>query len=295
MKINFNSWVHLSDWSFFQNSVMLPRKCNKGDDICHDHDFYEIVCIENGSIPHAINNQQLDLKAGDILFVRPHDKHLYLREPDNTCTHYDVLYKPTFFEETCEFLDKNFLTYYHQPVLPIKAHVSQEKIKDIIKRLKSYDAIPLNEKERKTITAKFILIEFMDYFWSEFSPSLQYEKKESNSQDWLDAFLALLSNPKLFHSSLNEIISSLNYNSSYISRAFKKRMNMTITEYFNDQKLLYAASALTYTTLPIIDIAMDSGFISVSHFNKLFKQKYNCTPTQFRANAQTKTLHIKTK
>lgn len=280
MKKNYNSWVHLSHWSFFNEDIIFPRKCNKGDNVYHNHDFFEIVCVTSGTIKHIVNDIEQNLITGDILFIRPEDKHLYLREQNNTCVHYDVLCQAKLFENVCKFINDDFLAYYKQPLIPPKAHVSPEKMSEIKKKLVAYNK--LNSPEQKQLTSKFILMNLLEFFTFSFK---EESKKESN--DWLDILLQELSVPKNFERTISDLLSNIPYNSNYICRAFKKRMGITITEYFNDQKLLYAASNLSFTNLPIINIALESGFDSISYFNKIFKQKFNCTPSTFRKNNQS--------
>ena len=70
--------------------------------------------------------------------------------------------------------------------------------------------------------------------------------------------------------------------SASVSTSEPLHMNMTLTDYLNDQRLTLAAHALTYTNHSILTICTDIGFSSVSYFNKIFKAKYACTPLAFR-------------
>ena len=41
----------------------------------HGHDFYEILYLEKGSFIHNINNENIIINAGELLFISPQDKH----------------------------------------------------------------------------------------------------------------------------------------------------------------------------------------------------------------------------
>lgn len=58
--------------------------------------------------------------------------------------------------------------------------------------------------------------------------------------------------------------------------------------FLNSYRLSYVKSVLSATDnarLPILTIAMDAGFASLSSFNRVFKQTEGMTPTTFRADA----------
>src|SRR6185503_14265349 len=53
-------------------------------------------------------------------------------------------------------------------------------------------------------------------------------------------------------------------------------------EYAQTQRLLLAKRLLTDTDLPVIDVAMASGFASLRRFNALFRERYRMTPRDLR-------------
>ncbi len=68
----------------------------------------------------------------------------------------------------------------------------------------------------------------------------------------------------------------------YLSRIFKKIFGMNFFEYLNNIRLNSAVLDLVNTNDSVIRISFDNGFPNVAAFTKVFKEKYNMTPQQYR-------------
>jgi AraC-like DNA-binding protein len=69
---------------------------------------------------------------------------------------------------------------------------------------------------------------------------------------------------------------------SAFKRDFELYFNDTPANYLKQQKLLKATELLASTDFSVSEICYQAGFSDTSHFTKLFKQKYNSTPTAYR-------------
>ena len=61
---------------------------------------------------------------------------------------------------------------------------------------------------------------------------------------------------------------------------------MTPLNYLQSYRLQMAADRLVHSGQQITAIAVDCGFASLSYFGKVFRQKFGCTPAQFRSKWQ---------
>ncbi len=62
---------------------------------------------------------------------------------------------------------------------------------------------------------------------------------------------------------------------------------MTPVAYAQTQRLLLAKRLLTDTRMPVLDVAMASGFASLRRFNHLFRTRYRLAPTALRQRASS--------
>ncbi len=68
----------------------------------------------------------------------------------------------------------------------------------------------------------------------------------------------------------------------HLSKLFKDNLGMTIKSYISQIRAKEVKQALLDSDLPLIDIAIMCGFPSVKSMNKVFKDLYHTTPSQFR-------------
>lgn len=81
---------------------------------------------------------------------------------------------------------------------------------------------------------------------------------------------------------LPELASLVGMSSSAFSRFFKLHTGRNISEYIIDLRLGYAARMLVDTAKSISEIGFDCGFNNLSNFNRIFKKKKGCSPSEFR-------------
>lgn len=81
---------------------------------------------------------------------------------------------------------------------------------------------------------------------------------------------------------IKELADYLNLSESYLSRLFKKEMDVSLSDYIIDLKIDKAANMLKFSDYSIAEIAEYFGFASQSHFIKTFEKKMGDTPSKYR-------------
>ncbi|NLL72364.1 MAG: AraC family transcriptional regulator [Clostridiales bacterium] len=82
--------------------------------------------------------------------------------------------------------------------------------------------------------------------------------------------------------SLETIANVAGFSKYHFSRLFKQFTDMSFYDYLNQRRVKEAEKLLLNPTLSITEVAMGSGFSSISTFNRVFKSFKECTPTEFR-------------
>ena len=101
--------IHLPDiWTTAQ-IPFASITTNTIDNILHDHPFFEIFYIVDGSLRHTLNGVTETLTTGDVYFLNPEDAHLFLREKGNTTAHRDIVIRKEFFKNVCDLFSRLFI------------------------------------------------------------------------------------------------------------------------------------------------------------------------------------------
>ena len=82
--------------------------------------------------------------------------------------------------------------------------------------------------------------------------------------------------------SLDKMAKALNVSTFYFCKMFKKATGLTFTDYVARTRIERAKSLLLDPNVRISDAAYDSGFASITHFNRIFKRVVGQSPTVYR-------------
>lgn len=259
---------HLNNYFVDATSSMYSHVVSPASDCSayHDHDFYEICLILQGTVTHIINGQTQTLSAKDVVFLRPKDQHCLLSTKDDAL-YRDILFEKTFFEHTCSFLSEDLIKYYNQTTLPLKLSLSTDKLLYLDEKANDFLKIPIYNTKEKDLIAKFILSELLSIYYS---LSQKVQTQNFAYPPIINEIISMMHMPQLFKEGLGEILRRTNYNKSYLCRLFKQHVGITMTDYINEVKLNHFASQLKLTNKTILQLSCDLGFSCVAHLNKLF-------------------------
>lgn len=85
---------------------------------------------------------------------------------------------------------------------------------------------------------------------------------------------------------LNELVKQVHCTPRHGSRVFNDVVGMSFRKKQSEVRLQRAQELLATTQRKVIDVAMESGFQSVSLFNLLFKRRFGLTPSKWRERAK---------
>lgn len=81
---------------------------------------------------------------------------------------------------------------------------------------------------------------------------------------------------------IDEIVSHSSLSRRQLERLFCRYVNVTPPRYYLELRLTYARQLLQTTNKSLVDIAVASGFVSISHFRRCFREFFDIPPGRFR-------------
>lgn len=260
---------------FLENSDVTSHLIGYESNELHSHDFIEFFYVLQGTCIHNYNGNKNSLQMGDAFLLVPSDKHQFVEcEQLQSFLHRDIVFTFDFFKNVCDSYHEGLFEDILNKKYKLDFNISNEdiyKLESIMPNL----IVNLSE-EQYQLTIKVITKTIINWI---------IEKNmtiTSTYPGWLIQIINILNSPVNANFSLNEFLKGIPYSYSYICHKFKEYIGMTMTDYYNQQKIKYAYSLLKTTNIAIEEICNKIGFNNVSHFYNLFKKYYNTTPNKIR-------------
>lgn len=245
---------------------------SKYDLSCHYHDYAELFWVEKGMGHHYINGFKMKLEEGDLLMIRPNDKHTFIPSSKGL-----TIINIAFSTETLDYFQSRYFPNsaiyfwsksnfpYH---LKIPAHIQ--------KRISSRAEETIRHTRSNIQLDSLLLFIFRQLTANEKIDSI------SDVPLWLFNAIQKYNNPELFRKGISAFVELSDRNVSYINRTVKMHFDKTLTELLNESKMEYATTQLSLTDMPIKEICDNCGFRNLGHFYKVFKSIYGQSPLEYR-------------
>ncbi len=272
--------------TFFDSAVIIRR-----DELSHFykhwhyHDEYELVYIEKSTGKRFVGDSIGDFKEGDLVLLGSKLPHIWLNGPEYFDGSSSQKAIATIIHFQRRFVENDFIR------LPSMNNI-QRLFSDATCGVKFNNFKDIGEKlsaiQEATMTDQIILILDLLNRLSlhkdrELLATDRYAQNlmEKNQNRLTEVF------EYIAHNFTNDIrLADLAQIAHMTPEAFcnyfKKKTRKTVFTYINDLKIGYSKKLLIDSHKSISQIAQESGFNSISFFNRKFKADLNITPLQYR-------------
>ena len=254
---------------------LAAEKINYTGDITmsysHYHEHYEILYVFGGERKLIINNQfKCTLSRGTIALIKPFILHKTESSGGNERRVLINFSKETG-EELEKFTDTDLLKCFDTPVTVLK---SPHHIETILSDLAALD------RSSPFFEAKF-KIKLADAL-TEISESADFTFiKRSGTDDIIPLIAKKIQENYAEDISLSILAEEYHINPCYLSRKFKREMGITLVKYINSVRIIAAQKLFDNGCKSVTAVAIQTGFSSITHFERVFKGITGVTPKKY--------------
>lgn len=264
------------------SSVVLHLNREFENYTTHWHTAPEIIMPLENTYTVTINKVTYTLDPFNILFIPPGDLHEIVAPP--TGTRIILQFDFSLISKLSGYAYMSSIIFNPHFITPYNAPPIHEPICNLLLQSKEEYATqdPLYEAY---ISSKIIEI-YILLTRSALNFNILFPLTKPNKQlEYIEKFNAICNyinqNPTE-DLSLNTISSMAGFSKFHFSRVFSQFTNMSYYDYINQSRIKKAEILLLNPNLSITDIALQSGFNSITTFNRVFKSVKECTPTEFK-------------
>lgn len=253
----------------------------------HSHNYVEMVYMCSGSTTHIINDRErITLQEGDLLFLNQNATQEILPARENDIA-VNFIILPEFFDHAFSMIEReNILHDFLISVLSQDSSLSSYlhfQAKDIlpVQNLIENMIWTLLHKKSGTNTMNQTTMGLLFQNLSMFAETINKDDPNQYEQNLVFSVLKYIET-HYKNGSLTEVAEEMKQPAYYISRLLKKYTDSNFKELLQQRKLQQAAYLLSQTPLTVDAVMENIGYDNSSYFYRKFREKYECSPRQYR-------------
>lgn len=247
-----------------------PNRANIG--------IFDMLYVRKGCLFIAENEHKWELRAGEILILRPDAWH-YSYKPCEEDTTFDWLHFQSAgpWEEVENYEQGTLRGDYYTYALRVPKHIKLQATSEMVKMLEA-----LHDAARNSSHAAFWdrqqrflhLLQMLDEGWRSDAAKASVVVAEKAA-----AYLKRHYRESISNQTLSK---ALDLHINYITRSMSEVFDCTPQQYLLYYRIDQAKLLLIKTDWPISQIAEETGFKQTAHFSRLFANQVGTSPLRYR-------------
>lgn len=247
--------------------VRIPARAR--DTELHTHaDFHEFMGVVSGSGEHLLTTGVQPLQAGDVVLVRPSDRHAVRGSAPDGLEFVNIAFPSSIWQgfldltRTATWSSRGPISFHQPAAVPVFEH-ALDRFQD---SPATYDLLR---------------------FWIDLLDLLKPgDAGGPGVPDWLAKACTAMRAEENLRGGVSRLVELAGVSPAHLSRSMRAAYGVTPTAFVTDLRLEHAASLLAATDTPIATIADRCGFTSQSYFTRTFTAAHELPPRDFRRRSQ---------
>jgi AraC family transcriptional activator of pobA len=243
---------------------------------------YFFVYVENGSLTHKVDLNDLTITNGQLFFVLPNQIHSVPPQRNNNTE----CFKMSFDQNCLSLLPKQFFFLLN----PLNSQIisfdsdSGQRVKILFEILSKILHSDNDRKEAEIILAHLnsLLTEINNAYFK----AVAKAKSETSKLSKYIAFQIEVETHLTEQHSINTIADNLSVTTNNLYNIVKEFSGVSPKEFITNRLMLEAQRKLFYSETSVKELAYELGFADPDYFSKLFKKNTGKSVTQFVESIQ---------
>lgn len=257
----------------------------------HYHNYFEISFITEGTGKRFVADSMDEFQPGDLVLVGPNIPHTWVVDKEQYTTGKRKL-EMVYVQFSEASLGKEMLSLSEFSNAEKALQIATRGVRIVGNSLNEVSNLMLQMPYANHFERYILFLEILNMIGKSEEVVLLASKDYINTRLQTDnqriqTIYKFLMEHYREEIDLERIASLVNLAPGSLCRFFKKQIGKTIFEYLNFIKVDFACKLLMNNELSVADVAYDSGFNNLSHFNKQFRQITRVSPLKYRQRMVT--------
>lgn len=249
----------------------------------HWHSTVEIIMPVQNTFTVTMNKTTYHLNENDILIVPPGELHELT--PPESGARFVLLFDLSALNKFKGFTRLFSLFSLSSLITPDTMPEIYEKEREILKQV-AIEYVAGGDLAEPSILA--LLIQFFVLLArnnEDAVPASLPAMQPNKQREYIEKFNIVFDYIEHHYTediTLEEVAGQIGFSKFHFSRLFRQFTDTAFYDYLCARRIKAAEALLLDPNLSITEIALQSGFASISTFNRVFKKFKECTPTEFK-------------
>lgn len=264
----------------FLLNVLSEREVDYTDKGTFDTDYFEILFFKQAKGFLILNQQEIEVKSGSIIFISPFQKRNWKLDQTNLEVT-TLVFQEAFLNDF--FADKLFtyrLLYFYQLVHPLKMTIDEVEMLKYCSLLTEIKLELVNSETDSVHIIRSLLYYLLQTLNRRYANQHKLSLNKSGNN-----FAFLFKNLMEFHikekQRIGDYAEMLGISRISLNKAVKAQFNTTATQLLKQRILFEIQNLLLHSNKTINEIAYELHFSEPNHLMRFFKTQTGQTTTEF--------------
>ena len=250
----------------------------------HIHYKFEIYYEIEGGRRYFIEDSAYVVNAGSVVLIGENQIHKTASLGDTPSSRIVLNFSREYLERVAQAFPTvdffAFLSEERNHLLTGLTVKQQNQIYGLLQQLLAMeDETSAAADALRRLLLGTLLLELKEHCRRQQEQTAENGRVSNHTVDQIQAYIAEHYAEKL---TLTGIANQFYISPYYLSRMFKKSINLSLIEYINGVRIKAAQSLIERSSDSIAEIAAKTGFMTTAHFRRVFKDATGLSPQQYR-------------